>query len=384
MTNSKQLRRLLAVGAPMVVALVLGAGCSSDDGGAATESTVADTSETTAPTEPTALGNDCDRPAIDPPQVVAVQGSATDHTMTSFDGTEIRLHWFPAPGDTPAPVVLMGPGWSLAGDTSMEKSPMFGAIGIGELNDAGYNVLTWDPRGFGESTGVVTANSADEEGRDVSLALDWLASLPQVELDRAGDPRTGMAGFSYGGGIQLTVAGVDCRVDAIVPGIAWNSLESSLYKGQIYESGWGDQLADLGANAGQLDPHITSARNSGSRTGTISDDDAAWFAERGPGDAVGRITAPTLIVQGTVDTLFSLDEAVTNHRLLTEAGTPTAMLWFCGVTAPASPRKATPLASVRPRSPGSTVGSRTLGSTPVRGSRWSTSTASCGLPTPIR
>lgn len=40
-----------------------------------------------------------------------------DYTITSFDGAEIRVHWFPVAGASaagPAPTVLMGPGWSLA------------------------------------------------------------------------------------------------------------------------------------------------------------------------------------------------------------------------------------------------------------------------------
>ena len=35
-------------------------------------------------------------------------------------------------------------------------------------------------------------------------------------------------------------------------------------------------------------------------------------------------------IQGTVDTLFTLDEAVTNYELLQDDGVPTSMLWFCG------------------------------------------------------
>ncbi len=39
-----------------------------------------------------------------------------------------------------------------------------------------------------------------------------------------GDPRIGMVGASYGGGIQLVAAATDPRIDAIVPTIAWNTL----------------------------------------------------------------------------------------------------------------------------------------------------------------
>jgi ABC-2 type transport system ATP-binding protein len=39
---------------------------------------------------------------------------------------------------------------------------------------------------------------------------------------------------------------------------------------------------------------------------------------------------PTLLVQGTVDTLFTLNEATTNYRILRRNGVPVKMLWFCG------------------------------------------------------
>jgi ABC-2 type transport system ATP-binding protein len=37
-----------------------------------------------------------------------------------------------------------------------------------------------------------------------------------------------------------------------------------------------------------------------------------------------------MLVQGTVDTLFTLDEAITNYRILRRNGVPVRMLWFCG------------------------------------------------------
>ena len=45
-------------------------------------------------------------------RAAAVPGSTYRHTLTSFDGTEINLNWFPnaaASATAPMPVVLMGP-----------------------------------------------------------------------------------------------------------------------------------------------------------------------------------------------------------------------------------------------------------------------------------
>jgi ABC-2 type transport system ATP-binding protein len=247
--------------------------------------------------------------------------------MTSFDGAKIRLHWYPI--TTKAPVVLNGPGWGESGATQDGGTGLFGDTPIGRLHAEGYHVLTWDPRGFGKSTGTITVDAADTEGRDVQRMMDWLATQPLVQLDGKADPRVGMVGGSYGGGIQITTAAIDCRVDAIVPTIAWHSLGTSLDKSATVKQGW-SQILYSAAAARNIDPHIKSAYESGVATGRISAADNAWFISRGPGPLVGRITAPTLFVQGTVDTLFTLDEAVTNYGILRKRGTPTAMLWYCG------------------------------------------------------
>ncbi len=258
-------------------------------------------------------------------------GSASDIDLLSFDGTVIRGHWFPlesATAQDPAPTVLMGPGWSLAGDTAVDAVGILGVVGIATLRDAGYNVLTWDPRGFGESTGVAQVNSKDFEARDVSQLLDWVATQPAAELDAERNPRVGMVGGSYGGGIQLVTAATDCRVDAIVPVIAWNSLKSSLFRAETVKSGWAGILSDS-SSSDSVDPHVQHAQDSALATGTLDAEDQAWFIARGPAELVNQITAPTLIVQGTVDTLFTLGEGITNYNILTKNGVPVSMLWYC-------------------------------------------------------
>jgi len=314
--------------------LVLTTACSSDASSDSATSK-ADGSTTTAATgtaQQVSAGHTCDQGATTKDVTAAlVPGVATDRTMTSFDGTKIRLHWFPVAGaskDKPAPTVLMGPGWSLAGDTSVDGGALFGAMSIKALHQAGYNVLTWDPRGFGKSTGNAEVDNPKFEGRDGQVMLDWVAEQPEALTDAPGDPRVGMVGFSYGGGIQLTLAAIDCRVDVIVPGIAWHSIETSLFKNRTVKSGWASILSNTGG--GHVDPHITSASKTGITTGLLSTEDEAWFVARGPGDLVDKITVPTLIVQGTVDGLFTLAEGTTNYDSFRRRDIPTAMIWFCG------------------------------------------------------
>src|SRR4051794_31581730 len=225
----------------------------------------------------------------------------------------------------------MGPGWAQPADVNVNGNggPDSGVPGIKTLHDAGYNVLTWDPRGFGSSGGTVEVDSPEFEARDTQVLLDWVAGRPEARLDAPGDPRVGMAGASYGGGIQLVLAAIVSRGAAITPVIAWPSLGTSLYKTSIVKQGWAGLLFAAAASR-PLDPHIGSAYDQGVATGALNADDRAWFLQRGPGGLVSQIQAPTLLIQGTVDTLFTLDEAVTNYQDFKRRGVPVKMVWFCG------------------------------------------------------
>ena len=274
----------------------------------------------------------CHRGPSGPVHAVRVPGVASDWTVTSFDGTRIRAHWFPLAGAgaaRPAPTLFMGPPWSFAGDTDLSAQPILGDLSISELHAAGYNVLTWDPRGFGKSGGVAEVDSPSYEARDVSRLIDWISQRPGVQLDRPGDPRMGMVGASYGGGIQWATAATDCRVDAIAPEVAWSSLPESLDKADTFKAGWGNFLVALVQND-HVANEVHQAVLDGMRIGRMSSATRRWFAARGPGALVSRIRIPTLIMQGTTDTLFTLHEGIANYRRLVASRVPTEMLWFCG------------------------------------------------------
>ena len=265
----------------------------------------------------------------------AAPALARDAVVTSFDGTPIQVSFFPAEGlkaGQRAPTILQTHGWGQSRDTNPDSASAAGTgnVGTGPLRRAGFNVLTWDSRGFGQSGGTVNVDYKGFEGRDVQALLDWLAKQPEARLDRKGDPRAGMHGVSYAGGIELVAAGIDRRIDAIAPTIAWHSLLTSLYKEETVKGGWSSLLYAAG-QTGRLDPHITSAFASGASTGKLSAEDRAWFESRGPGDElVGRIRVPTLLLQGTPDTLFTPTEAIRNYEILRRNGVPLKMMWFCG------------------------------------------------------
>jgi ABC-2 type transport system ATP-binding protein len=255
--------------------------------------------------------------------------AARDAVVRSFDGTELHVSFHVAKPGKRVPTILMTHGWGGTRERNPDAPSSAANAGTAALRKAGFNVLTWDSRGFGESGGTVTIDYRKNEGRDVRELLDWLARQPEAKLDRKRDPRVGMHGGSYAGGIQFVAAAIDRRIDAIAPSIAWHSLLTSLYRAETIKGGWSSILYAAG-QTGRLDPHITSAFAGGVAGGTLSAEDRAWFASRGPGALVRRIKAPTLILQGTPDTLFTPSEAIDNHRILRRKRVPLKMLWFCG------------------------------------------------------
>lgn len=272
----------------------------------------------------------------------ASKASARDGYVTSFDGTKIVYHFFPATGlkaGQKRPTVMNGPGYSSGGAGESDGT-------VKALRNDGYNVLTWDPRGFGSSGGNVEIDSPAFEARDASALIDYIARQPEVKLDKRGDPHLGMAGGSYGGGIQWVTAATDRRVDVITPSISWYSLITSLDKSNTAKGGWGALLFGVGAEGstqpgtpgnpagfqfGRMqDPQARDALIAGAATGKFTPSAMSFFGARGPDYLLKRIKVPTLITQGTPDTLFTLHESIENYRAVRANGVPLKMIWFCG------------------------------------------------------
>jgi ABC-2 type transport system ATP-binding protein len=256
------------------------------------------------------------------------------NTITSFDGTPITFYWFPAVGlaeGERAPTVLQGPGFGGQAQSNPEAQGSGSVPGVGDLRQAGYNVLTWNPRGISPSGGEAQLDNPDFEGRDVSALISWVADQPQSQLDAAGDPRVGMTGASYGGGIQFSTAAIDKRVDVIVPVIAWNSLQTSLYKQTTIKTGWVNALLTGATRPGNtFSPSILKGREQARKGSTFSSEVVRFARAAGPDRVLSQIKIPTLILQGTVDNLFPPSEAIANYKALRANGVPLKMVWFCG------------------------------------------------------
>ena len=196
--------------------------------------------------------------------------------------------------------------------------------------------------------------------------IDWLAKQPEAQLDERRRPARGHDRRLLRGRDRArrprrsTSASTRSR-----PTIAWHSLLTALYKEETVKGGWARALrrrrglapagvSPAGADRQPGPAHHVRLRQSGATH--------RQALRRGPrlvrrraarATLVEQIRVPTLLVQGTADTLFTLDEAITNYAILAGNGVPTKMVWFCGGhgacltgSGPAGPRRG------RRRSPG--------------------------------
>ncbi len=271
------------------------------------------------------------------------------------DGESVTLDtslWTTQPG-VPQPAIVLAHGF---GGTKADAAPI-----AQTLARDGYTVITYTSRGFGGSGGLIHLGNPAYEGRDAVRIVDEAAERPEV-AKVGDDPVIGFAGASYGGAAALLAAGLDSRVDAVVPAFTWHSLTQALLPQYatdanpisladvtpadevgVFKQRWAGLFFLSGLSGGA--PSGSSGGTS-ALCGRFAEEicqeylQTALTGDPSPGllnlldrssmeGVLPRITAPTLIVQGEQDTLFTLDQADANFRGL-PATTPAAMTWVAG------------------------------------------------------
>jgi ABC-2 type transport system ATP-binding protein len=81
---------------------------------------------------------------------------------------------------------------------------------------------------------------------------------------------------------------------------------------------------------GRFTPEVCAAYQSAASTGTLTPEIAAVLDRSSPATVLDRIDAPTLLVQGTEDSLFGLGQADANARGIAADGTPVKVVWYQG------------------------------------------------------
>ena len=269
----------------------------------------------------------------------------------------------------PKPAVLMTHGFGLTKDaTEVVTTARF-------LAANGYVVLTYTSSGFGQSGGCITLQSArwDVKGAR-QLITKVLGTRKDVRHDGHGVV-VGTIGGSYGGGIQLPLAGRDHRVRTSVVGRTWNNLQYSLdpnnriapgdptgFSHELNEQGvfkqqWTSLFYALGnaqpaqdsggcpeVKTASGDPeeiagapscpgyYLALCRTYELLTSTGDSDQEARDLLRPTAAStfVPRIDIPVLLVQGQSDTLFNVNDATSTYLALRKRHVPVAMIWNSG------------------------------------------------------
>jgi len=110
-------------------------------------------------------------------------------TVAEPDGTAVELDadlYLPPDSDGAHPALILAHGFGGSKESVRSQAQEYAA--------AGYVVLAYTARGFGESGGLIHLMDPDLEVADVSTLVDHLAERDDVVLDAVGDPRVGIAG----------------------------------------------------------------------------------------------------------------------------------------------------------------------------------------------
>ncbi len=207
-----------------------------------------------------------------------------DVSFRTSDGLTLR-GWY-SPGTRGAVVILVHGG---EGD----RTQLFPTAVV--LARHGYGFLAYDSRASGESDGDMVT-WGDRERRDVTAALDFVTTRPEI------DPRrVGVLGFSIGASAVALVAARDARARAVILSPVWTSLHD-----------------EMGARAGRLGPLSVAVALAVLRRKGIDVD-----AIR-PIDHVGEIAPrPVFFITGTGDA----DTPVSMVRRVFDAAGEPKSLW---------------------------------------------------------
>lgn len=225
----------------------------------------------------------------------------------------VRLHGEVfRPAAAPAgklPTIIMAHGWG--GTASGFRTDAV------QLARAGFQILTFDYRGWGESDGRVILTKPQpvlppgrkftaeveavrgyvdpsEQAQDWFNVLNWAAADPSVDANRIG-----IRGSSFSGGLVVHVAAHDARVKALVSQVG--SVPSSPPPGAANPTAAGAQAQAARLARGEVGYPEPGAQVVGALIGApIGDKFLRWT----PGDDAPKVTAAALFIVAENEELF--------------------------------------------------------------------------------
>ena len=262
---------------------------------------------------------------------VAEAKTFTDQAIPADDGETIAFTAYTPENPTgrAVPLIIHGHGFGLSRAKNLENPDPLESFTSGDISgdvarqawlDKGYYVISFDQRGFGDSTGQITVMDPDLDCANISRIIDWAeANLPNLKYE-GDDPLIGSVGLSYGGGFQTVCSSVDKRFDALVPLATWSDLPFSLYPSSTPKTSWLDVLGI--ASFGNMETEFYQALIQANSTGEIdpavverlAGNSPLSFCEGNRDDGRTLSNADALFIQGANDILFNVNEAVENYQ----------------------------------------------------------------------
>lgn len=165
-------------------------------------------------------------PGIDCEQTEAGYRSCSGYLASAVDGTLLDISLLIPNGVGRVPLVVLVHGYAGSKGSSGDIAR--------RLVDAGYAVLRYSTRGFGDSWGQVNLADLHAEIADLRSIVGQIIDLHKLEVD---EDKVAVTGASYGGGhswlalIQPTFSspgGQTVRIRTVVPIVPWTDLLYSL------------------------------------------------------------------------------------------------------------------------------------------------------------
>src|SRR5690606_9789101 len=153
---------------------------------------------------------------------------------------------------------------------------------------------------------------------------------------------------------------LDDRIDAAVAAITWHDLGQSLFTQSataaedpatpaplipidvpgVFKQLWGSRFFGSALAGGppprgnplggRFDAALCAGLTGAAETGMPTPELLDTLRANSPAEVIGDRMPPTLLVQGMADSLFGLDQADANARLILDTGAPLAVRWIDG------------------------------------------------------
>ncbi|MDX1669574.1 MAG: CocE/NonD family hydrolase, partial [Limnobacter sp.] len=322
------------------LALALAACGSESDFGA---------SGNTAPADTQANQSNGKRPITVKDQQLAVGHAAKTENVTIMTDQGIAVAmtvFYPTLEEGEAAPLLMhshGFGGNRVSSLDFEEAEQTSEIGIDTLQVAyneknpvqertGWYVISYDQAGHGDSGAEVNIMDPEVEGEMYKAVIDWAENnLSNLAFERQAndfDPVVGAIGRSYGGAFQLMGAGIDNRLDAMVPNGTWHDLRYSLNPMGVPKTTYlnGLVLTGLQSIQGRFSPELYDALVRASTTNEVPAEVVQRLGSNGAVEyctdedfgAFNRDTElrpiPSLFIQGLRDILFNINESIASFE----------------------------------------------------------------------